>query len=188
MSLVQISRHRKLAIALTAVSSLVFPLSAQAISIGDQITGSLNVGGVPVNLYIPNNVSFSPAGTEFSIINTSIVNTADFTTTGLVIDTTLLGLPLSTTQTFVSDGFIGSTLTLLSNTFPAAPTYSLTGDTITITTPALSPLNVGTNYQANFQLVSNTATSVPEPLTMIGSVVGVIAAVKMRKNIKDAAK
>jgi hypothetical protein len=175
---------------------------AKAVTVGDQITGSLSFGGGSTNYFNPSNggvpsgqgylnapdkfnsnvVPLSDTSTEFGYSDAANTDTADFISAGLILKDVSQSNGSSTAYSFVSNGFVGSTLNLVSSNFSGV-TYSLAGDTITINAPAFS--SAGT-YSANFRFSPVTA-SVPEPFTVIGSLVGGIAAFCMKKKLKASA-
>jgi hypothetical protein len=203
---------KPLVISTTVTFSVVFSLSAQAITIGSPITGSMTFANI--NVYEPNDPYFpAPKGLGFlnasdesnsTTVNLSnqkvefgmsidvMTETADFTTTGLTISQIFKDNIPSLTRVFVSDAFKGLTINKISDSFNGGGvTYSLSNDTLTVTTfgNSIFPgMVLPANYSASFEFIAPAATSVPEPFTVIGTLVGGTAAFRMKKKLKLARK
>jgi hypothetical protein len=138
-----------------ATLTLAFAISAAAYGAASATTmlppttifGSLEFAGVTGNFYDPKN-GFVPsgfgnsgglpvmlgAGVEFGAVFPTSTDTADFTSTSLVLqNVTSLGGVRAWTQTFTAstpDFFSGSTL--VQNTLPGGVTFNADGDTLTV--------------------------------------------------------
>jgi hypothetical protein len=100
---------------------------------------------------------------EFGYADTDNTDTADFTGTTLTLTDVSLGNSLKVTYIFTDPAF--TSLSLISSSFTAGLTSSLSGDVLTITTAELgSPVTSAPpgTYSAEFAVGSVTPTT-PEP-------------------------
>ena len=164
-------------IAFAIAAACLATSTAKADLIGTSVTGSLQFGGSGTNSFDPANgfvngpfgtypggslnaagttVTISGTATEFGFMDTTNTDSADFTGTQLTVtDVTRVGSN-SATYTFTDTAF--NSLSLVSNSFPAGFTYSLSGDTITVNTPLF--FSAAGTYQAVFNV--NSGSTVPD--------------------------
>jgi hypothetical protein len=187
-------------IAMGLANCFMMSSSALALTVGTPITGSLNFDGNPPNFYDPANggvptgqgylnasdqqnsptVSLSNTAVEFGYTDANNTDTANFTTTGPTTTTltiqdvsSLASAPEE--QTFISNGFIGATLTQISDTFPAGNGITISGDQITFNAPQISSAGI---YTAEY--VINT-TRVPFEFSPVsGLAIGITSFLGMR--------
>jgi hypothetical protein len=186
-------------IAFAIAAACLATSTAKADLIGTSVTGSLQFTGSATNFFDPANgfvngllgtypggslnaagttVTISGTATEFGFMDTINTDSADFTGTQLTVtDVTRVGSN-SATYTFTDTAF--NSLSLVSNSFPAGLTYSLSGDTITVNTPLFSS-TAGT-FQAVFNV--NSGSTVPDTGSTLGllslSVVALLGATRLR--------
>jgi PEP-CTERM motif. len=163
--------------ALTLAAMAVFTLPAHASLVGTSVTGSLQFNGSGPNYFNPTNgfvptgngylnasdqfnsptVTISGSAVEFGFFDGANRDTADFSDIGLTI-TDISGASggSSSTYTFVDNAFVGLSVTKLTDTYATPVSFSLVGNTLTVSASAFSGPVTNT---ATFSL----ASSVPEP-------------------------
>ena len=168
---------------------LVFALTvpARASLIGTSVTGSFNINGVSGNLFDAANGSVPAVGflnsggattvligepaIEFGYHDSQDTITANFTNTQLIITDFYFG-PGShngASFTFNDPAFTG--ISLSSNSYPGAPTFSDVANLITVSVPAVAAANLtaGSTYSTTFNV-----TSVPEPPSLLPVSAGLV--------------
>ena len=148
------------------------PCAAHADLTGTTVVGQMLVGGGPPNYFDSAN-GFVPSGfgnsgnngtvvigsgIEFGFQDSANTNTADFTGTTLTLTDVSSQGSLPVTFEFTDPAF--TSLSLMTNSFPAGLIYSLTGDTITISTPNF--LGTSGTFSAEFG-VGTAGAATPEP-------------------------
>ncbi|CAN5646406.1 hypothetical protein BH10ACI4_BH10ACI4_30200 [soil metagenome] len=159
------------------------PLTAHADLIGTSITGSLAFNGSSVNSFAPTVATIGP-GVEFSYTDVVNIDFADFSGNGLTVsDTCLLSandcaFNYAWIMQFTDSAFTGLTFTNLTNALNV--TYSLVGDTITITYPGGAPLKLAASSTFSLQ---SSSSPIPEPstITLLGTgIMGIANLVRRR--------
>ena len=159
--------------------------------LGTSVTGTLNIAGVPLNVYDPafflvpsgflntagTTVTIQNPAVEFGFDNGFNRNTTDFTDNGFTFsDRTTVG-SLALHLVFTDPAFAGLTLSKISDTFPGGGfSYSLVGNTITLDKTAFG--SDPKTYSAVFSL-----TSAPEPSSyalLLTALLGVAPLVRRR--------
>lgn len=154
-------------------TSAILALAAAAPAHATSLLGSVMFGGNPTNYYDPANGYVPPGygnsggqpvavgpGVEFGFLDGANQDTADFTQTSLDIQDITFTNAASWTQIFTAStpGFF-SGISLVGDTFPGGVSYSVAGDTLTVTWGGTS--SPGT-ANADFTFAGG---SVPEPAT-----------------------
>lgn len=183
-----------------AVGMLCLGSSAQADTLlGTSVNGSLQYSGSSINYFAPTNGEVptsgygNSSGTTVTIANPLIefgaegsmlgvnedLDTADFTDTSLTISDKCQfdGCTSNNTftMTFVDAAFIGLTVTKVSDTFVKGDTYSLVGDTLTVTVTGAPPsFPEGQTDSAVYDFTSSSgssgsggSTGTPEPSSLV---------------------
>lgn len=188
--------RKYVAIALLAGAAML-STAANGALLGQQVNGSIMFGANPLNYYDPAN-GFVPAGygnttgqpvtigaiTEFGFQDGANRDTADFTDTQLIIRDEVFAGAANWQQTFtLVGGPVFTSLTLVSDAFIPGLTFGLNAGTITINW-------AGTNAPNDFRAVFDVGIeAIPEPATwamMIGGFGMVGAAMRRRTRITVA--
>jgi hypothetical protein len=173
-------QFRRFAITFLFASALAVPGRATFL-LGTQVTGDMNIGGTnyfdPANGFVPAGYGNSTGITvtianplvEFGYHDGDNTNTVNFTDTGFTLTDVSINNSVAFPYTFVDTAFTGASISQLSNDFPSL-TYSLVGDTITLTFGGLSQ---GGTYTAVYSV--NAATPEPQSIFLVGSALLLLA-------------
>ncbi len=180
---------------LSALAFLSCAVPGKASLLGTSITGSLQFLGNasnyfdPANGYVPSTGYQNSSGTtvtitepaiEFGAVFPANTDSANFTATQLTLTDVVnsVGNNGPFTVTFAGTGFLGLSLSKVSDTFTnGGTTATLTGNTLAITWNG-GAVNAGT-LQATYNLAA--ASPVPEPSSRVLLLTGVSAAGYLRR-------
>jgi hypothetical protein len=173
--------RRRFGVAVLGLAALALLVGGEAHAglIGTSTTGDLQFSGTgstnwfdPANGHVPSgylnntqfpNITISGTAVEFGYQDGANLDTADFSNTGLTLgDVSSLGSDAAT-YTFTDTAFSGATLAKLTDTFPGGVTAGISGDTLTIQTPAFAPSGT---FNATFSITPAATAAVPEPSTL----------------------
>ena len=164
------------------MARMLITLTAALVGLGfataagaESVSGTLNFGGGTTNYFdpangfvptgygnssSPNNVAIT-SGVEFGFNDGGNLDTADFSSSGLVLsdDAERAGLNSAFKETFTLSPALSGTLTLVNSSF-AGLTYSISGDTLTVNVPGGT---VTANEVETATFRASAVSAAPEP-------------------------
>lgn len=200
---------RSLIVACLVTAGFSFTAShANAGLLGSSVTGSLTFGVSPTNYFDPSNgfvpstgylnsstatnsatVTIANPAVEFGFDDGANLDTANFTDNTLTITDTLAGFGAAPFQMkFTDTAFAGLTLSKVSDNFDGSGiTASLVGNVLTLNYAGTAVANSPT-FSASFSLTSGqTTVSTPEPGTVIGAGMGLVAVAGLARRRRKTA-